>query len=98
MPKKLAVFVLSGVAWIFLLSIPVGQGKMFFDLAYTYLVDTKPVHWVFGQFTETVSRTRSASEYLGQGIQDQTRDATESTQAWYERNRNALSQSEQVIE
>jgi hypothetical protein len=90
MPKKILIFFASGIAWIFLLSIPVGQGKTFFDLAHFYLVDSKPVHWVKNQFSDTVSKTRSASEGMSEGYQS----AEQSTQVWYQEKREALSRAE----
>lgn len=62
MPRLIAKFVIAGIAWVFLLSIPVGQGKIAFDLAHFFLVDSTPVHWVSSQFSKTVAKTEEATQ------------------------------------
>lgn len=44
--KKLFVFVLYGLIWLFLFSIPVRKGKNLFQIGNYYIVETKPVHWL----------------------------------------------------
>ena len=90
MPKKILIFVAIGLAWVFLLSIPVGQGKLFFDIAHHYLVDSKPVHWVFGQFYRTVAETKSASESISKGFDS----ASDQSKTWYQNSRDSLSQKD----
>lgn len=43
--KKLIVFLLFGVIWLFLFSIPMSNGKKLFQISHYYIVDTRPVHW-----------------------------------------------------
>lgn len=62
MPRIIAMFMLAGLAWVFLLSIPVGQGKTAFDLAHYFLVDSAPVNWISQQFSKTVAKTETATE------------------------------------
>jgi hypothetical protein len=61
MVRHVAKFLLAGVAWVFLLSIPVGQGKSVFDLAHYFLVDSAPVNWISKQFSKTVAQTDAAT-------------------------------------
>ncbi len=66
MARNISLFLLLGVLWVFLLSIPVGQGRTVYDLAHYFLVDTAPVNWISGQFSKTVARTQSTSEAAGE--------------------------------
>lgn len=44
--KKLVIFLLFGIIWLFLFSIPINGAKKFFHVSYYYIVDTRPVHWI----------------------------------------------------
>lgn len=77
MARNVGLFVLTGVLWVFLLSIPVGQGRTLFDLAHYFLVDTAPVNWISGQFSKTVAKTQSASETAGESAKSALRDGRE---------------------
>jgi hypothetical protein len=67
MARHIAKFCIAGLIWVFLLSIPVGQGKSVYDLAHYFLVDSTPVNWIGSQFTETVSKTEAASQRAKEG-------------------------------
>ncbi len=66
MARNISLFLLLGVLWVFLLSIPVGQGRTVYDLAHYFLVDTAPVNWISGQFSKTVAKTQTTSETAGE--------------------------------
>lgn len=70
MIEKIKTALFYGVVWLFLFSIPVGQGKHLFNLAWFYIVDTAPVNWVVNAVTggiEAGSETakRTADEIVG---------------------------------
>ncbi len=79
MPQKALSFVIIGIIWLFLFSIPLGQGRTVFDVAHHYVVDSTPVHWILGQVDETISETDRVSRRAGD---------------WVESNQEKLSQSE----
>lgn len=45
MIRNSIMFISLGFVWLFLFSIPVGNGKNVFNVAHFYIVDTKPVSW-----------------------------------------------------
>ncbi|MES2614421.1 MAG: hypothetical protein V4591_03295 [Bdellovibrionota bacterium] len=58
MLRTFFIFLLLGIAWLFVFSIPVGhQGKKLFDVGYYYVVDTKLVHLVTNLVSTTVHKT-----------------------------------------
>lgn len=57
--RKLFIFVIFGVIWLFLFSIPTSSGKKFFQVCYYYIVDTRPVHWI----VEKVSSGAKTTEH-----------------------------------
>jgi hypothetical protein len=44
--KKLVIFLIFGMIWLFIFSIPISGDKKFFQVSYYYIVDTRPVHWI----------------------------------------------------
>ncbi|BBH51907.1 hypothetical protein [Fluviispira sanaruensis] len=56
--KKLIAFLFVGLIWLFIFSIPLGEGRRFFNFCYSHIVDTRPVKWV----KEKVSSGAKTSE------------------------------------
>ena len=58
MLRNLLIFLVLGLVWLFIFSIPVGhQGKRLFSLGYYYVVDTKMVHLVTDLVSSTANKT-----------------------------------------
>ena len=61
MLRKTLLFAGLGFVWLFLYSIPLGQGKNVYNIAHYYIVDTRPVHWIIskvhGGYTTTIEAT-----------------------------------------
>jgi len=47
--KKIFIFLIYGFVWLFIFSIPVGNGKNLFQIGYFYIVDTKPIKWLLNK-------------------------------------------------
>ncbi len=58
MIRNIFVFLLSGILWLFIFSIPVGHHhKRVFDLGFYYIVDTRLVHLVTDLVSSTAQKT-----------------------------------------
>lgn len=85
MSKKAGIFIIFGLIWLFLFSIPVGQGKVVFDVASYYIVSSRPVYWLLGQIDETVANTEAGS-------------LRKSSQNWVDSSREKLTQSDKLYD
>jgi hypothetical protein len=73
--QKFSVFVLCGIAWLFLFSIPMSQTKNLFEVLHFYVVDTRPVQWVLGKAQTTYHTTIEATESVAQPAARSGREA-----------------------
>lgn len=85
MSKKAGTFIIFGLIWLFLFSIPVGQGKVLFDVASYYIVSSRPVDWLLGQIDETVANTEESS-------------LRKSSQIWMDSGREKLTQGDKLYD
>ena len=68
--KKLVIFIIFGVIWLFLFSIPVSNGKKLFQVSYYYIVDTRPVHWVFDKVSTGAKTTENNAKEAAHDVID----------------------------
>jgi len=62
MLRNLLIFLLLGIVWLFIFSLPVGhQGKRLFSLGYYYIVDTRLVHLVTDLVSTTAHKTKDTA-------------------------------------
>lgn len=74
MIRNFISFLIFGFVWLFLFSIPVGHGRVLFDVGHYYFVDTKPVRWMIEKFNIGVKTSQSkASEAVKETV-DQVSD------------------------
>ncbi|KAB8030613.1 hypothetical protein [Fluviispira multicolorata] len=60
--KKLFGFLFVGLIWLFIFSIPVGEGKRLYNICYTYIVDTRPVRWVKEKISSGAKTTENTAK------------------------------------
>ncbi len=60
--KKLVIFLIIGIVWLFLFSIPLKNDKLLFNILYFYIVDTKPVHWLKEKITSGAKTTEDTAK------------------------------------
>ena len=81
MLQKFSVFLLCGVAWLFLFSVPMGQSKNLFEVLHFYIVDTRPVQWVLGKaqtsYHSTIEATHSGQKTIMESGQDAVSQSAE---------------------
>lgn len=69
MIRNFISFLIFGFVWLFLFSIPVGHGRVLFDVGHYYFVDTKPVRWLIEKFNIGVKTSQSkASETVKETV------------------------------
>ena len=60
--KKLVIFLIIGIVWLFLFSIPLKNDKLLFNILHFYIVDTKPVHWLKEKITSGAKTTEDTAK------------------------------------
>jgi hypothetical protein len=73
--QKFSIFLLSGVAWLFLFSVPLGQSKNLFEVLHFYVVDTRPVQWILGHAQTTYQTTIEATNEAKKSVIHGTKDS-----------------------
>lgn len=68
MLKKFQLIFGFGLAWLFILSIPVGYDRKLYDVGYHYIVDTKPVHIVTSFVSSGFLATKNTAEEKVDGV------------------------------
>jgi hypothetical protein len=77
MLRNFLVFLLLGVVWLFIFSIPVGhEGKRLFNIGYYYIVDTRLVHLVTDLASTTVHKTGDTATGMVDDVVSKVEDRT----------------------
>lgn len=60
--NKLAAFIIFGLIWLFIFSIPLKNEGLLFDKLHFYIVNTKPVHWVISKISSTIKTSENTAK------------------------------------
>jgi hypothetical protein len=61
MLRTAGLFLLTGFIWLFLFSLPIGQGKTLYKLGQHYIIRTAPIQWLGRKITTGYEATLEAT-------------------------------------
>lgn len=62
MLKSIGLFLAAGIVWLFLFSLPIGQGKTLYQLGQHFIIKTSPVQWLGNKITTGYEATLEATD------------------------------------
>ena len=62
MLRTLGWFLGTGLAWLFLFSLPIGHGKTLYKLGQHFIIQTTPVQWIGSKITTGYEATLEATD------------------------------------
>lgn len=68
--KKIGIFTIFGIIWLFIFSIPISSNKKIFQFFHYYIVDTTPIHWILEKLRSGFKTTELTTKEVAHKVID----------------------------